>query len=160
MGIAACPGGRSRALRLRSSARRADVGLFLRPSLIFLKALQQSRVERTAWGNTVRTAASRRLRRAHEELPSGQNASLAGRNRGNRRTGRCLLGEIVPGNSHCAPTGPPRIASQDNEGGPSQRERSALAALVPRDGARPPIPAARQRRPPGDGFSCPACLLS
>ena len=33
-----------------------------------------------------------------------QNASLAGRNRGNRRTGPRLLGEIAPGNSHCAPT--------------------------------------------------------
>ncbi len=51
-----------------------------------------------------RTAGSRRPRRAHEEPPSGQNASLAGRNRENWRTGPHLQGKIAPGNSHCTPT--------------------------------------------------------
>jgi hypothetical protein len=62
------------------------------------------RMDRTASAGIARRAESTVPKGTHSQPPCGQNAGLAGRSHGNRRTGPHLLGEIAPGNSHCAPT--------------------------------------------------------
>ena len=120
-----------------SWALRTRVVPLLCPSLIFVMARQAAFRTRTGSDSMTRTAASGRLRRGHEGLPSGQNASLAGQNRGNPRRGPHLLGEIAPGNSHCAPT-------------PSSCERSESAAT--RGSAAPSQAAVRLLHQPPHGI--------
>src|SRR5450756_2581747 len=76
MGIVARSGAQGPAFWFGSPSVRAHVGPLQRSSPIFVMARQQRRVERTASDSMVRSAASRRPKRAHEGLPSGQNARL------------------------------------------------------------------------------------